>query len=170
MCLPSCRRFNTLDLSNSLYLVGLLGVQLPPPARRAFMAALCQRSGAMNPQEHANTLLGLAYQYRRRHRQEEPPPEVEAAAVELLRAAAKRLHAMKHQELANAAWAFSKVSPCRGWRRSSAAEKQHPCFKRQQHPALAFKAGLLVPWPQPDEQAIPSRPAAAGHLARMWAL
>ena len=102
-------RFNTQDLSNSIYSTGLLGLQLPPPARRAFMAAVCQRCGAMNPQELANTLLGLAYQYRRRHRQEPPPPGVEAAAVELLRVAAKRLHSMKHQELANTAWAFSKV-------------------------------------------------------------
>ncbi len=109
-----CYRFNTQDLANSMYSIGVLSLQLPQSARLAFTAAVRRQCRAMNPQELANTLLGLAYQFRGRHRDEQPPADVEAAAVELLQAAARRRHAMKHQELANAAWAFSKVGGGRG--------------------------------------------------------
>jgi hypothetical protein len=96
-----------------MYSVGLMGRRLPPPALDAFCSALRRLCHAMKPQEQANSLLGLAYMFKKGQVASSTamlPPCVEAAAVEVLRAAQPRLTSgYTDQELSNLAWAFSKV-------------------------------------------------------------
>lgn len=121
------RSFNPQDLANSLYSIGLLGQRLGPPVRASFCAAVRQRCRHMKPQEQANTLLGLAYQFGERHRDQAPPGDVEEAAVAVLQAAERSLQAMSHQELANTAWAFSKAG-CMGGLLAGWMLSMRPCW------------------------------------------
>lgn len=75
-------------------------------------------------QEQANTLLGLAYMLRRGTGAplgQDAQRDVEAAAVAVLQAWWPPRSAYKHQELANLAWAFSKVRPGGGGRGTDGA-------------------------------------------------
>ncbi|KAL4444147.1 hypothetical protein ABPG75_011884 [Micractinium tetrahymenae] len=115
--------FNPQDLANSVFSVGVAGQRLPDASLPAFCAAIRRLAPRMNTQEQANALLGLAYTLPRGTAAPRRPGkqrDMEAAAEAVLRARWPPRSAFKHQELANLAWTFSKLTGFPAWERCEA--------------------------------------------------